>query len=406
MRISFLLSLATLTVVFNGLSAQAEIIEAANPKAIASVDSKKVNFSATAPQSNWARTPAELISPIALDSTAHPIPGTTLTSASGLRSQPSETLVPVVAQVDRTTPSTTPGTTTPGTTTPGTFTPGTTTPGTTTPRTTTPGTTTPGTTTPGTFTPGTTTPGTTTPRTTTPGTFTPGTTTPGTTTPGTFTPGTTTPGSTTPGTFTPGTTTPGTTTPGTFTPGTTTPGTTTPGTFTPGTTTPGTTTPGTTTPGTITPRTTTPRTTDVLPGTATRSGPSYIGVGGNIGVSTGSTALGEGSFAVFSKLGLTRYLSVRPTILISENPTLLVPITYDLLPVGVPGEARFSAAPYLGAGAAVSFGDDTSADFLITGGVDVPLSRQLTLTGAVNLTAFDNTAVGLLIGIGYNFSGF
>ena len=351
MRISFLLSLATLTVVFNGLSAQAEIIEAANPKAIASVDAKKVNFSATAPQSNWARTPAELISPIALDSTAHPIPGTTLTSASGLRSQPSETLVPVVAQVDRTTPSTTPGTTTPGTTTPGTFTPGTTTPGTTTPRTTTPGTTTPGT-----------------------------------TTPGTFTPGTTTPGTTTPGTFTPGTTTPGTTTPGTFTPGTTTP--------------------GTTTPGTITPRTTTPRTTDVLPGTATRSGPSYIGVGGNIGVSTGSTALGEGSFAVFSKLGLTRYLSVRPTILISENPTLLVPITYDLFPVGVPGEARFSAAPYLGAGAAVSFGDDTSADFLITGGVDVPLSRQLTLTGAVNLTAFDNTAVGLLIGIGYNFSGF
>ena len=311
MRISFLLSLATLTVVFNGLSAQAEIIEAANPKAIASVDAKKVNFSATAPQSNWARTPAELISPIALDSTAHPIPGTTLTSASGLRSQPSETLVPVVAQVDRTTPSTTPGTTTPGTT-----------------------------------------------------------------------------------------------TPRTTTPGTTTPGTTTPGTFTPGTTTPGTTTPGTTTPGTITPRTTTPRTTDVLPGTATRSGPSYIGVGGNIGVSTGSTALGEGSFAVFSKLGLTRYLSVRPTILISENPTLLVPITYDLLPVGVPGEARFSAAPYLGAGAAVSFGDDTSADFLITGGVDVPLSRQLTLTGAVNLTAFDNTAVGLLIGIGYNFSGF
>jgi hypothetical protein len=143
-----------------------------------------------------------------------------------------------------------------------------------------------------------------------------------------------------------------------------------------------------------------------LPGTATRSGPSYIGVGGNIGVSTGSTALGEGSFAVFSKLGLTRYLSVRPTILISENPTLLVPITYDLFPVGVPGEARFSVAPYLGAGAAIAFGDDTSADFLITGGVDVPLSRQLTLTGAVNLTAFDNTAVGLLIGIGYNFSGF
>jgi hypothetical protein len=93
--------------------------------------------------------------------------------------------------------------------------------------------------------------------------------------------------------------------------------------------------------------------------------------------------LGEGSFAVFSKLGLARSFSVRPSILISDNPTLLIPVTYDFLPIGVPGGGGFSVAPYLGVGAAISFNDDTSADFLITGGVDVPLSPRFTATAAV-----------------------
>ncbi len=202
------------------------------------------------------------------------------------------------------------------------------------------------------------------------------------------------------------TTTPGTTTPGTITPGQTIPGTTTPDTTTPNQIAPDTTTPGTTTPGTTTPGTTTPGTNGVFPGGATRSGPSYFGIGGNIGLGTGGTALGEGSFAVFSKLGLARSFSVRPSILISDNPTLLIPVTYDFLPIGVPGGGGFSLAPYLGVGAAISFNDDTSADFLITGGVDVPLSPRFTATAAVNVTAFDETAVGLLIGVGYNFSGF
>ena len=212
---------------------------------------------------------------------------------------------------------------------------------------------------------------------------------------------TTTPGTTTPGTITPDQTIPGTTTPDTTTPNQTIPGTTTPDTTTPNQITPDTTTPGTTTPGT-----TTPGTNGVFPGGATRSGPSYFGIGGNIGLGTGGTALGEGSFAVFSKLGLARSFSVRPSIFVSDNPTLLIPVTYDFLPIGVPGGGGFSVAPYLGVGAAISFNDDTSADFLITGGVDVPLSPRFTATAAVNVTAFDETAVGLLIGVGYNFSGF
>ena len=369
MRTSFLLSLVTVTVVFSGLSAQAETVESANPEAIASVDAQRLSFPATAPQSNLATTPAQLVSPISADSNAlpipeaavtsgiqtvesapeaiastdtqkpsvpvtapqsnlaatpaqlvppitvapaeKPIPGTALTSASALKAQPSEIVAPTVAQADRTTP----------------------------------------------------------------------------------------------GTTTPGTTTPGTTTPGTTTPSQTVPEGTTPGTTTPGITTPTDTAPSTTTPGTTTQDTTTPIT-DVSPGRATRSGSSYIGIGGNIGLGTGDTALGEGSFAVISKIGLTRYLSVRPTVFIDDDPTILIPLTYDLLPVGVPGRTGFSVAPYLGAGAAISVGDDSAVDFLLTGGVDVPLSPQFTANAAVNVTAFDNTAVGLLIGIGYNFSGF
>lgn len=206
---------------------------------------------------------------------------------------------------------------------------------------------------------------------------------------------------------TPGNTTPGTTTPGTTTPGTTTPGTVTPGTFTPGTPAPDTTTPGTTTPGTFTPGTTTPGTRVITPGRSTRSGSSYFGVGGNIGLGDGDTAIGEGSFAVLSKIGLTRDFSIRPSILIEDNATILLPLTYDFtFGEGPTGELGFTAAPFWGAGAAISTGDDTSVDLLLTGGIDVPLGTQFTATASVNASVTGNVAVGLLLGIGYNFNGF
>ncbi len=202
------------------------------------------------------------------------------------------------------------------------------------------------------------------------------------------------------------------TTPGTITPGTTTPGTTTPGTIPPGTIPPGTNTPDTTTPGIITPiqttpDTTTPGITDVTPGRATRSGSSYFGVGGNIGLGDGDTAIGEGSFAVISKIGLTRAFSVRPSALIGDSVTILLPVTYDLsFGEGPTGELGFTAAPFVGAGAAISTSDDASVDLLLTGGIDVPLTPQLTGTASVNASVTGNAAVGVLLGIGYNFIGF
>ncbi len=147
----------------------------------------------------------------------------------------------------------------------------------------------------------------------------------------------------------------------------------------------------------------------VSPGRTTRSGPSYIGIGGNIGIGDGDTALGEGSFAAFSKIGLTRNISVRPSVLINENPTILLPVTFDFIPgvtrvtENVSEEIGYRVSPFIGAGAAISTGDDTTVDFLATGGVDVPLGDNFTGVAAVNVSLFDDPAVGLLLGVGVNF---
>ena len=149
---------------------------------------------------------------------------------------------------------------------------------------------------------------------------------------------------------------------------------------------------------------------DIDIGQPTRSGPSYIGVGANIGVGEGDTAIGETSFAAFSKIGITPNLSVRPAIFISDDPTILLPLTFDFIPfVSERTEevtervAGLTVSPFVGAGLTLAIGDDTAVDFLATGGVDVPLSRQITATATVNASLFENPAVGILLGVGYNF---
>ena len=131
----------------------------------------------------------------------------------------------------------------------------------------------------------------------------------------------------------------------------------------------------------------------------TRSGSSYIGVGGNIGF-RGDTRLSEGSANVFSKVGLTNSLSARPSALVGNNPAFLLPVTVDFAPRQTLG---LRAAPYVGGGVAVSTARDSTIGPLLTGGVDVPVSRQLTATAGVNVGFIDRTDVGLLLGVGYNF---
>ncbi|WP_341732468.1 hypothetical protein [Microcoleus sp. EPA2] len=143
----------------------------------------------------------------------------------------------------------------------------------------------------------------------------------------------------------------------------------------------------------------------VRPGRSTRSGPSYIGIGGNLGFG-GDTALGDTSFAILSKIGLTNNFSVRPSVLFRDNLTVLIPVTYDFgtgNAVEVSDDFVITAAPYAGAGVAFSTGDNSNFGFLISGGVDVPLSRNFTATAGLNIGFLDGTEVGLLLGVGYTF---
>jgi uncharacterized surface protein with fasciclin (FAS1) repeats len=142
----------------------------------------------------------------------------------------------------------------------------------------------------------------------------------------------------------------------------------------------------------------------VTPGRATRGGSSYVGVAGNIGLG-GDTALSESNFAVISKIGLTRTLSVRPSAVFGNDTVFLVPLTYDFTPREVePGVVQqFAISPYIGAGVAIEASGDADIGLLVTGGVDVPLGNRFTITGAVNAAFVDETDVGLLLGVGYNF---
>jgi hypothetical protein len=146
---------------------------------------------------------------------------------------------------------------------------------------------------------------------------------------------------------------------------------------------------------------------DIDLGRSTRGGSSYVGIAANIGLGGGDSSLGDGNFAIVSKIGLTNSISVRPSAVIGDNTTVLLPITYDF---NFQSADAFSEplpiAPYIGVGAAYKTGDDSQFAFLISGGIDVPLTPQFTATAAVNAGFFDQTDVGLLLGVGYNFSGF
>jgi uncharacterized surface protein with fasciclin (FAS1) repeats len=142
---------------------------------------------------------------------------------------------------------------------------------------------------------------------------------------------------------------------------------------------------------------------EISPGRATRGGSSYIGVAGNIGLG-GDSALSEPNFAVISKLGLTRNISVRPSAVFGDDTTILLPITLDLAPRTADAVGRtFGISPYIGAGVAIEASGDADVGLLLTGGIDIPLGSRFTATGAVNAAFLNQTDVGLLLGVGFNF---
>jgi hypothetical protein len=143
---------------------------------------------------------------------------------------------------------------------------------------------------------------------------------------------------------------------------------------------------------------------NVNPGRSTRSGSSYVGIGANVG-GFGNTSVGSPGLMLYSKVGLTRYFSVRPAVVtdFSNDATFILPATFDLAPIrlGSVNDNAISVAPYIGGGATVTTDGDARA--LLTGGVDVPISSRLTATLGLNTTFGDDVDLGGFIGVVYNF---
>ena len=141
---------------------------------------------------------------------------------------------------------------------------------------------------------------------------------------------------------------------------------------------------------------------EIEPGRETRSGYSYVGVGGNIGL-TGESAIGDNGFALFSKIGLTRVISVRPMVVFSNDTDFFIPITYDFPILAEPFQ-RIGLAPFIGAGVIITTYRESNFGVALTGGVDIPINKNFTAVASVNVGFVDTTSVGLLLGVAYNFS--
>ncbi|MEM9151069.1 MAG: hypothetical protein AAGB19_11515 [Cyanobacteria bacterium P01_F01_bin.3] len=129
------------------------------------------------------------------------------------------------------------------------------------------------------------------------------------------------------------------------------------------------------------------------------SGDNFIGIGADFGYAD------DVSFAAISKFSFSPQWAVRPSVLIGDDFSVLVPVTYDFSRFST-GVGNFQVKPYAGAGAAFSDGDDDDDDsdfnLLLSAGVDVPVSQRFTFNAQVNWGVLNDSDFGATVGIGYN----
>ncbi len=129
---------------------------------------------------------------------------------------------------------------------------------------------------------------------------------------------------------------------------------------------------------------------------------SYIGIGGNVGLGGNESALSDGGFVIVTRTRIIDYLSLRGSFIISDDTASATALTGEIPIANTEGTVK--AIPFLGGGISISDGDISP---LLSAGVDVPLSQDFTLTNRVNVSFSDNdTDVGTLVGVGYNFNLF
>ncbi|MEC4818207.1 MAG: hypothetical protein SAK29_33790 [Scytonema sp. PMC 1069.18] len=132
---------------------------------------------------------------------------------------------------------------------------------------------------------------------------------------------------------------------------------------------------------------------------------NYVGIGGTIGLSGSGEGLSHGGITIMNKRDLSDSLSVRgSTIFGGDRNDSTLALTANF-PVKT-SSGRVKLTPFIGGGILLrskSDFEDINVRGLLTGGVDVPLSRRFTATTSVNVGLFEKAEVGVKLGIGYNF---
>ena len=130
---------------------------------------------------------------------------------------------------------------------------------------------------------------------------------------------------------------------------------------------------------------------------------SYIGVGGNVGLGENDRGVAESGVSIISKVAIARNVSFRPSVVFGDDTVFMVPLTYDFPIKSSDGISPSELTPYLGAGVAISAGDDEDTSFLVTGGVDYRFAENWVGNVGLNVDFADDTDVGILFGVGYAF---
>ena len=128
--------------------------------------------------------------------------------------------------------------------------------------------------------------------------------------------------------------------------------------------------------------------------------PAYLGVGGNIGIGNrGDSALSSFGFNIISKISLGPRFSVRAgATATNDRWGFTVPITYNFNTTSFGG---FTAQPYVGAGVEIPTSGDLG--LLVNAGADIPISQNFTLNSVANFRLTSGFALGISLGVGYNF---
>ncbi len=132
---------------------------------------------------------------------------------------------------------------------------------------------------------------------------------------------------------------------------------------------------------------------------------SYLGIGGSIGLNGNTTSLGTGGgLAILSKVGFTENLSLHDaTVLFGGGAaTSMIILTAEFSIRNEAGQTVIS--PFIGGGAMLRYNEGLFISPAISGGIDIPLSKNFTGTVRINagFPSDGNADIGILIGAGYN----